>query len=415
MKKKYSIIALLIGALFSTSINANIDFSKDEAKYQKMCRKRSSYRANKSTCEAFEKYLKNQSAASDKAALSIKDQIKNTKDDISSLIDLIKKNGILIEKKKTEITKTKENIEATQKEITDLEKEIIDRLALMQEMSGENFVIDFLMSSTSLEDFLVKMDGVNAINESNNDVVKDLNYAKIDLTKKQAQLTNEKKKLDESTKEQNVMLKDYQSKEAELFIKLEEEHKKNSVYNSKLNNLNLNDLDASVGVSKGWINPVSHATVTAVAWYYPSDFGGGWHPGIDLANNTGTPIKAPANGVVLATGFGMGYGNYMLTAHQMGNDTYTFIYGHMSRPGWGSQIKQGQQIGSMGSTGNSTGPHLHFEVFKHSNKSLKSVINKYKANGDLYFGLGYSGVGSCGSVCRIQPQKFLGVSQGQVY
>lgn len=417
MKKRYMLVSALVVVLLSSSIHANVDFAKDEAKYQKMCRKRSSYRANKSTCTAFESYLNDQSKASDKAAANIKDQIKNTKNDIASLTDLIKKNAELIDKKKEQIVKTKENIKETEEEIKVLEDEILDRLALMQEMSGENFVVDFLMSSASLEDFLTKMDGVNAINESNNDVVKDLNHAKIDLTKKHKKLDGEKVKLDESQKEQNIMLKEYQSKESELFVKLEAEHKKNSVYNSKINNLNLNDLDASVGISKGWRRPVDHATVTAAAWYYPASFGGGWHPGIDLANNTGTPIKAPANGVVLSTGSSAGgYGNYMITAHQMGKNTYTFLYGHLSGyANFGNSIKQGQTIAYMGSTGNSTGPHTHFEVYKHANKSLKSVINRYKSTGDFYFGLGYTSLGNCNNVCRIKPHEFLGVRYGQVF
>lgn len=418
MKKKSVIVIALVIFLSSNPIKANSDFSKNEAKYQKLCRKRSSYRANKATCQAFEQYLKNQSDASDQAAKSIKDQIASTKDDIQGLMDLIKENGILIEKKKQEVTKIKDNIKETQVEITQLEDDIIDRLALMQEMSDENFLVDFLMSATSLEDFLTKMDGVNAINESNNDVVNDLNYAKKQLNNKKDKLNKEKDKLDESTKEQNIMLTEYRSKEAELFIKLEAEHKKNSIYNTQLNNLNLDDLNSSVGVSKGWLNPVKHATVTSIAWYYPADFGGGWHPGIDLASSDGSygmPILAPANGVVLATGFGMGYGNYMITAHQMGNDTYTFIYGHMNKPGWGSQIKQGQQIGAMGSTGNSSGPHLHLEIFKHKSKSLKQVINTYKSTGDLYFGLGYGSTGSCGSVCRLKPHEFYGLRYMQSY
>ncbi|MDF9866959.1 murein DD-endopeptidase MepM/ murein hydrolase activator NlpD [Bacilli bacterium PM5-3] len=415
MKRIKGLLMIVVCLLVSNNLNAETDFSKNEEYYQKLCRKKSSYNANKATCQAFEAYLKNQAKESDNAASNIKDQIKNTKNDITKLIDLIRKNGIIIEKKKSQISKTQDDIKAKEKEIEDLEAEVMERLALMQEISGENFVIDFLMSSANLEDFMIKMDGINAINNSNNEVITDLDYVKKELAKKQKSLKNEKAKLEESQKEQDIMLKEYRSKEAELFTKLEEEHKKKSVYNSKLNNLNLDDV-TGVGSSKGFIRPVSHATVTAVAWYYPASFGGGWHPGIDLANNSGTPIKAPANGVVLARGNGLGYGNFMITAHQVGGSTYTFIYGHMSGyANYGSTIKQGQTIAYMGSTGNSTGPHLHFEVFKHSGKSLKSVINKYKANGDLYFGLGYASTGSCSSVCRIKPHSFLGVSYGQVY
>jgi murein DD-endopeptidase MepM/ murein hydrolase activator NlpD len=95
-----------------------------------------------------------------------------------------------------------------------------------------------------------------------------------------------------------------------------------------------------------------------------SGYGARWgtvHKGIDVANATGTPIWAAAAGEVYhAGGFG-GYGNAVLIDHGSGMTT---LYGHMSRVavGVGQQVTQGQVIGYIGSTGNSTGPHLHFEV-----------------------------------------------------
>ena len=414
MAKKYCLVAILfVGLLVGSNINAAPNFSQNETYYQKLCAKRSSFNANKSVCQGYESYLKQQASNSDKAAKNIKDQIKNTKNDIEKLLGLIKDNAKVIEERKLQIQSTQDDIAEKEKEIKKLEQEMMDRLAMMQQFSSENFVIDFLMSSVSLDDFLTKMDGINAINESNNEIVTDLNYVKQQLDKKKAALLEDKAKLVDAQKAQNEMLKEYRSKEADLFIKLEAQTRRNSVYNSKLNHINLS---SGITMSKGWVRPVSHAVVTATAWYYPVDFGGGWHPGVDLANGTGTPIHAPANGVVLLTGNGLGYGNFMVTAHQMGNDTYTFVYGHLSGyANFGSTIKQGQTIAYMGSTGNSTGPHLHFEVFKHNNKSLQSVINEYKSNGDLYFGLGYASTGSCSNTCRLKPHEFLGLSYGQSF
>ncbi len=405
--KKLGILFLVFGLFFASDISA-IDYSANESYYQKLCRKQSSYNANKATCQGYENYLKETSKAIKENTKNIEEQIAATKDDISKLIVLIKENEILIEKKKNQIEKTKIDIKETEKEIVELEKEVMSRLALMQEISGENFVVDFLMDSVNLEDFIVKIDGINAINDSNNEVINDLEYARKQLKEKEKKLSEEKDALNESQKKQNQMLKEYRSKEAELFIKLEEEHRKRSVYNTKLNNINIK----GVANSKGFIRPTS-GIVTAVAWYYPASFGGGWHPGLDIGNGTGTPIKAPASGVVLATGNGMGYGNFMITAHQVGNSTYTFIYGHLNGyASFGSSIKQGQTIAYMGNTGNSTGPHLHIEVFKHSGKSLSSVVNTYRSNGDLYFGLGYGSVGSCSNTCRLKPQSFFNTSYG---
>lgn len=161
--------------------------------------------------------------------------------------------------------------------------------------------------------------------------------------------------------------------------------------------------------------PLKNGTVTAVAWYYPSSFGGGWHPGIDLATNTGTPIIAPANGEMLTRNSGLGYGNYMVSVHQVGNDTYTFIYGHMNKQGTKNSFKQGETIGYLGSTGNSTGPHVHVEVFKHTGKTITQVKSKFNSSRDIYFGLGYSSIGTCSTstVCRLKPQNVFGLQQGE--
>lgn len=85
------------------------------------------------------------------------------------------------------------------------------------------------------------------------------------------------------------------------------------------------------------------------------------HTGLDLATSSGTPIKAAASGTVTYAGYKGSYGNLMVITHQNGVQTY---YGHCSQLflSAGSTVSQGQSIGTVGSTGNSTGPHLHFEV-----------------------------------------------------
>jgi murein DD-endopeptidase MepM/ murein hydrolase activator NlpD len=87
-----------------------------------------------------------------------------------------------------------------------------------------------------------------------------------------------------------------------------------------------------------------------------------FHTGIDVAAPSGTPIRAAADGQVIATAFSSwGYGRHVIISH---NPTLATLYAHMSRVAvnQGDVVKQGQIIGYEGSTGNSTGPHLHFEV-----------------------------------------------------
>jgi murein DD-endopeptidase MepM/ murein hydrolase activator NlpD len=96
-----------------------------------------------------------------------------------------------------------------------------------------------------------------------------------------------------------------------------------------------------------------------------SGFGYRWgalHAGLDIANNVGTPIRAAKSGTVIVAGWNAGgYGNWVIIDHGGGFST---LYGHMSRirTSEGATVKQGDLIGDMGSTGNSTGPHLHFET-----------------------------------------------------
>jgi murein DD-endopeptidase MepM/ murein hydrolase activator NlpD len=89
------------------------------------------------------------------------------------------------------------------------------------------------------------------------------------------------------------------------------------------------------------------------------------HKGVDFRASTGTPIPAAGAGRVVARSFNRGHGNYVKIRH---NGTYETLYAHMSRfakgVNVGTTVKQGQTIGYVGSTGLSTGPHLHYEIIK---------------------------------------------------
>lgn len=97
---------------------------------------------------------------------------------------------------------------------------------------------------------------------------------------------------------------------------------------------------------------------------FTSGFGRRWgraHEGIDLAGAHGSPIYATADGTVTHAGWESGYGNMVEIRHPYG---YTTRYGHLSKVGVeeGQKVSRGERIGDMGSTGRSTGTHLHYEV-----------------------------------------------------
>ena len=111
-------------------------------------------------------------------------------------------------------------------------------------------------------------------------------------------------------------------------------------------------------------SPSSSGLIWPVSGPITSPYGMRWgslHPGIDIGAGTGTPIKAAASGRVIISGYSGGYGNLIVIDH--GNGIAT-AYAHQSSlaASAGQQVGQGQVIGYVGSTGFSTGPHLHFEV-----------------------------------------------------
>jgi murein DD-endopeptidase MepM/ murein hydrolase activator NlpD len=91
---------------------------------------------------------------------------------------------------------------------------------------------------------------------------------------------------------------------------------------------------------------------------------GEFHPGVDIANNADTPIFATADGIVRHAGWAGGYGRMVLIDHGWG---YSTLYGHTSKvmAREGERVERGRMIAYMGSTGRSTGNHLHYEVLRH--------------------------------------------------
>lgn len=110
--------------------------------------------------------------------------------------------------------------------------------------------------------------------------------------------------------------------------------------------------------------PLEVALIEPVGGTITSRFGrrsSGTHTGLDIATSSGTPIKAAATGTVIYAGYKGSYGNLVIIAHTDKVQTY---YAHCSKiyVSNGQTVSQGQTIAAVGSTGNSTGPHLHLEV-----------------------------------------------------
>ena len=119
---------------------------------------------------------------------------------------------------------------------------------------------------------------------------------------------------------------------------------------------------------------------------FTSNFGYRWgvlHAGIDLANSIGTPIVAVSDGVVIDAGPTAGYGMWVKLRHSDGTVT---LYGHINSAlvSVGQSVMAGDQIATMGNRGNSTGPHLHFEVLLGGSERIDPV--PWLAKRGLYVG-----------------------------
>ena len=145
--------------------------------------------------------------------------------------------------------------------------------------------------------------------------------------------------------------------------------------------VSFNSIDTEAGLTVGQEIIIPNAEVVATSkttssgqstsGYFRRPINGGiktqglhGHNGVDLASYYGAPILAAADGEVIISrsgGWNGGYGNYVVIRHSNGMQT---LYGHMSQNlvSAGEHVAKGQQIGKMGSTGQSTGTHLHFEV-----------------------------------------------------
>jgi murein DD-endopeptidase MepM/ murein hydrolase activator NlpD len=127
----------------------------------------------------------------------------------------------------------------------------------------------------------------------------------------------------------------------------------------------LASLDLKKAMGELFIYPLNSWRLTSPYGYRSDPFTGvrSFHTGIDMAAPQGTPIKASLDGKISVAGYSNVYGNYVIISHGSG---YQTLYAHMTSYSVrkGQSVLQGAIIGKVGSTGYSTGAHVHFTVYK---------------------------------------------------
>lgn len=325
-------------------------------------------------------------------------EVENLTDQITNYESQIQSLDSKISDLNNKITESQSQLEQKQKDYEKNKKLAEERLVVMQE-SGETSTLDLILSSANIIDAIssyyfiaeianadmklldtieneqkeieeAKMSLENSKRELDTSkaekqgVSTKLKTAKAEKDKQVAQLSQEEKDLQSRIDELNQTNKDIDAKirAAEEAIKKaqEEANKNNSGHGNSGNNEGQSGISSS-----GFIYPVpkNYSKVTT-GLYYSS---GQYHGAVDFgsAGINGQPVYAVADGYVV-TSENLGntsYGNYILIAHY--NGLYT-LYAHGQNGSrtvsTGQKVKQGQQIMKVGNTGNSTGPHLHFEV-----------------------------------------------------
>ena len=288
----------------------------------------------------------------------------------------------------TEISSRERDIEQKEEEYNEQEKLLDARIVALYK-SGDTSYLDVLLTSSSITDFLAKYYMAEELINYDKELMQSIKQQKSDIETEKTQLEADKKELDTSlaqTEQKKTSLKslknekeDYvdqltaEEKEVQEEIEeLEEENRKiaNEIkeaqirYQKQLEELKNNSSNSSNSQSGSgyFIRPVSSGPITATAYYSSGKF----HGAVDYGVSVGTPVKAAADGVVMTTkNLSSSYGTYVVIQHANGLQTY-YAHGKSGsisvEPG--EIVKQGQQIMLSGNTGNSSGPHLHFEVRK---------------------------------------------------
>ena len=300
--------------------------------------------------------------------------------------------------KEQQITAKEAEIAAKEAEIADQWDDFKKHMAAMQELRDGGSVA-MLASVTDLYELLTFNEVMQDISVKDTEILNTMRDAKTALVNDKTQLESERADLQSKKADLDAQNNQMRAKQSELNSSVKEaqlsaaeaqkaqQDAKAAIESDEMNyeavKKQIQKLIASAAASQpqlsftGFICPLkSYSRISSEYGWRKNPVSGvnKLHAGIDFAAPAGTPIYAAASGYVQVAGWSSGgYGNYVIIYHGKMSDgtAYSTLYGHMRSVATtaGKYVKQGELIGYVGSTGNSTGNHLHLEVWKGGSKA----------------------------------------------
>jgi murein DD-endopeptidase MepM/ murein hydrolase activator NlpD len=371
-RKNLLIVFLLITALFSATFMSSFAVSQEE--YD------AAQKAAKEAKQATEAKRKEAKEAAKKAAAAVAnfEEAEKELDRIAADIESVK---VEISNKEAEIENTKADIAAKEAEIEEQNTALNNRLTAMYKNGNTGFV-DVILNSENVEDLLSNVGMVHKILESDQNLLKKLqkDYKKLkelkeELEAQEAALVDQQIALEGKEIETEELKKAYQA-EADKMHALQAQKEAEAAEMAADALAKQLEAERMIVDAGGQIDmaPGEYAWPTQSNWQLSDKYG--WrrcpfhgkefHNGLDIVLTSGTkgsPVYAIADGYITRASWYGGYGNCIQYA--IGNG-YSVLCGHLSgyNCSAGQYVTKGSVIGYIGSTGASTGPHLHFTVFQ---------------------------------------------------